>query len=231
MERISVDIITLMLLIALVATGILTTAEAFAGFSRNITIILAPYSSSAARSNAPGDGRGRRSLAQRRWRESKRLLLVVLSIVGGVSGFMNNTTATAIFVPPIIGLAKRTGVSASKLLMPVAFASILGGTCTLIGTSTNIAVSSFIEKEGLEPLSMFEVTPIGIVLTVVGIAYLMLVGKRLLPDHKDESLTDEYSMREYLSEIVVLPDSDLIGQPVFASELTTKNFRVLEVLG
>ena len=231
LERISVDIITLMLLIALVATGILTTAEAFAGFSSNITIILASIFiiSGALQRTGVMEAVGAR-LHNVVGGSQNRLLLVVLSIVGGVSGFMNNTTATAIFVPPVIGLAKRTGVSASKLLMPVAFASILGGTCTLIGTSTNIAVSGFIEKEGLEPLSMFEVTPIGIVLTVVGIAYLMLVGKRLLPDHKDESLTDEYSMREYLSEIVVMPDSDLIGQPVFASELTTKNFLVLEVI-
>ena len=231
MERISVDIITLMLLIALVATGILTTAEAFAGFSSNITIILASIFiiSGALQRTGVMEAVGAR-LHNVAGGSQNRLLLVVLSIVGGVSGFMNNTTATAIFVPPVIGLAKRTGVSASKLLMPVAFASILGGTCTLIGTSTNIAVSGFIEKEGLEPLSMFEVTPIGLVLVTVGIAYLMLVGRRLLPDHKDESLTDEYSMREYLSEIVVMPDSDLIGQPVFASGLTTKNFLVLEVI-
>lgn len=231
MERISVDIITLMLLIVLVATGILTTAEAFAGFSRNITIILAAIFiiSGALQRTGIMDAVGAH-LYKVAGGSQSRLMLVVLSIVGGISGFMNNTTATAIFVPPVIGLAKRTGVSASKLLMPVAFASILGGTCTLIGTSTNIAVSGFIEKEGLEPLSMFEVTPIGLVLVAVGIAYLMIVGKRLLPDHKDESLTDEYAMREYLSEIVVMPDSDLIGQPVFVSELTTKNFRVLEVI-
>ncbi len=231
MERISVDIITLMLLIVLVATGILTTAEAFAGFSRNITIILAAIFiiSGALQRTGIMDAVGAH-LYKVAGGSQSRLMLVVLSIVGGISGFMNNTTATAIFVPPVIGLAKRTGVSASKLLMPVAFASILGGTCTLIGTSTNIAVSGFIEKEGLEPLSMFEVTPIGLVLVAVGIAYLMIVGKRLLPDHKDESLTDEYAMREYLSEIVVMPDSDLIGQDVFASELTTKNFRVLEVI-
>ncbi|MDQ3649180.1 MAG: SLC13 family permease [Acidobacteriota bacterium] len=231
LERISVDIITLMLLIALVATGILTTAEAFAGFSRNITIILAAIFiiSGALQRTGVMDAVGAH-LYKIAGGSQSRLMLVVLSIVGGISGFMNNTTATAIFVPPVIGLAKRTGVSASKLLMPVAFASILGGTCTLIGTSTNIAVSGFIEKEGMEPLSMFDVTPIGIVLVAVGIAYLMLVGKRLLPDHKDESLTDDYAMREYLSEIIVMPDSDLIGQPVFVSELTTKNFRVLEVI-
>lgn len=231
LERISVDIITLMLLIALVVSGILTTTEAFAGFSRNITIILASIFiiSGALQRTGVMDALGAR-LYKVAGESQNRLLLVVLSIVGGISGFMNNTTATAIFVPPVIGLAKRTGVSASKLLMPVAFASILGGTCTLIGTSTNIAVSGFIEKEGMEPLSMFEVTPIGLVLVVIGIMYLMFVGKRLLPDHKDESLTDEYALREYLSEVIVMPDSDLIGQDVLTSELATKNFRVLEVI-
>jgi len=231
LERISVDIITLMLLIALVASGILTTAEAFAGFSNNITIILASIFviSGALQRTGIMDAIGAH-LYSITGGSLNRLLLVVLAVIGGVSAFMNNTTATAIFVPPVIGLAKRSGVSASKLLMPVAFASILGGTCTLIGTSTNIAVSGFIERSGMEPLSMFEVTPIGVMLLVVGAAYLMLVGQRLLPDHRDESLTDEYSMREYLSEIIVMPDSELIGQHVFASELTTKNFRVLEVI-
>lgn len=112
----------------------------------------------------------------------------------------------------------------------MAYASILGGTCTLIGTSTNIAVSGFIEQTGMTPLTMFEVTPIGVMLVVIGISYMMFIGARLLPDRKDENLTDEYAMREYLSEIGVMSDSELIGQRIFESDLATKNFKVIGVL-
>jgi di/tricarboxylate transporter len=143
---------------------------------------------------------------------------------------MNNTTATAIFVPPVIGMAKQSKISASKLLMPVAFASILGGTCTLIGTSTNVAVSGYIARNGMQPLGLFEVTPVGIVIVIAGIAYMMVLGQRLLPDHREESLTEDYAMREYLSEIVVIPNSHLIGQRIFESDLSKMDFRVLEVL-
>lgn len=159
LERISVDIITLMLLITLVATGILTPGEAFAGFSNDIIIILASIFiiSGALQSTGIMDAVGAR-LYKIAGGSQNRLLLAVMGAVGGISAFMNNTTATAIFVSPVIGLAKRAGVGASKLLMPMAYASILGGTCTLIGTSTNVAVSGFIAKSGMPPLTMFEVS-------------------------------------------------------------------------
>lgn len=149
MERISVDIITLLLLIALVATGILTTAEAFAGFSRNITIILAAIFiiSGALQRTGVMDAVGAH-LYKVAGESQNRLLFVVLSIVSGISAFMNNTTATAIFVPPVIALAKRTGVSASKLLMPVAFASILGGTCTLLLAQLACAIMGACDGDG-----------------------------------------------------------------------------------
>ncbi len=231
LERISVDIITLLLLIALVVSGILTTDEAFAGLSSDIIIILASIFiiSGALQRTGMMDAVGAR-LYKVAGGSQSRMLLTVMVVVSGISGFMNNTTATAIFVSPVIGLAKQASISPSRLLMPMAYASILGGTCTLIGTSTNVAVSGFIAKSGMTPLTMFEVTPIGIVIVVVGVTYLTLIGKRLLPDYKDESLTEEYVMREYLSEIVVMPDSGLIGQRIFESELATKNFTVLEVL-
>ncbi|MDQ3135495.1 MAG: SLC13 family permease, partial [Acidobacteriota bacterium] len=205
--------------------------EAFAGFSKNITIILASIFiiSGALQRTGIMDAMGAR-LYKLTGRSQSRVLLTVMTAVGGISGFMNNTTATAIFVSPVIGLANRADISASKLLLPMAYASILGGTCTLIGTSTNIAVSGFIEQSGMTPLTMFEVTPIGVMLVVIGIAYLMFVGARMLPDRKDESLTEEYAMREYLSEIVVMSDSELVGQRIFESDLATKNFKVIEVL-
>jgi di/tricarboxylate transporter len=114
--------------------------------------------------------------------------------------------------------------------MPLAYASILGGTCTLIGTSTNVAVSGYMTRAGLEPLELFELTPIGLILMGVGILYMIFIGQRVLPDHPDESLTANYAIREYLSEIVVVPDSHMIGQKIFESDLAKLGFRILAIV-
>ncbi|HLG18125.1 MAG TPA: SLC13 family permease [Blastocatellia bacterium] len=230
-EKLSVDVITLLLLLALVLAGILTPREAFAGFSDDIIIVLASIFvlSGALQHAGVMDALGA-WLQRIAGGSDNRLLLGVMAMVSGISAFMNNTTATAIFVPPVLGVARQSKTNPSKLLMPVAYASILGGTCTLIGTSTNVAVSGYIARAGMNPLSLFEITPIGIVIAVVGIAYMMLIGKRLLPDHKDESLTEEYAIREYLCEIVPMPDSHLIGQTIFESDLSRMDSRILEVI-
>jgi di/tricarboxylate transporter len=151
-------------------------------------------------------------------------------MAGAVSAFLTNTTVTAILMSPVIGISRKARISPSRLLIPLAFASILGGTCTLIGTSTNIAVSGYIERAGMKPLSLFEIAPVGVIALGAGILYMLVVGKRLLPDREDESLTEEYHIREYLSEIVVLPDSHLIGQRTFESDLSKLEMRILEVI-
>ena len=230
-EKFSVDIITLLLLLALVLTATLTPEEAFRGFSSEIIVILISIFviSGALQRSGIIDALGTR-LYKLAGKNQNSLLLAIMTFVSGVSSFMNNTTATAMFMPPAIGVAKRSKISVSKVLMPLAFASIMGGTCTLIGTSTNVAVSGYIAKSGMEPLTLFEVTPIGLIIVVVGIIYMMFVGTRLLPEHKEESLTEEYAIREYLSEIVVTPKSKLIGQKIFQSDLSKMGFRILEVI-
>jgi len=230
-EKLSVDIITFLLLITLVVCGILTPVEAFAGFSQDIIIILASIFviSGALHKSGVMDALGAQ-LHKIASGSENRLLFSIMTVVSATSAFMNNTTVTAIFVPPTMGIARESKISASKLLMPLAFASILGGNCTLIGTSTNVAVSGYIAKAGMQPLSMFEITPVGIIIAIVGIAYVMLIGKRLLPDHMDESLTEGYAIREYLTEIVVMSNSNLIGQKIFQSDLSKKEFRILEVI-
>jgi di/tricarboxylate transporter len=231
MERLTVDVITLLLLMGLVITGILTPLEAFAGFSNDIIIILASIfviSGALQQSGIMDTVAARLYLFARGSRN--RLLLAVMVIISAISSFMNNTTATAIFIPPVMGVAKSANISPSKILMPMAFASILGGTCTLIGTSTNVAVSGFMSRSGMQPLGLFEITPIGLILLSVGIIYLLLIGQRLLPNYAEESLTEEYDIREYLSEVVVPADSTLIGQKIYDSELSQMGFRILEVL-
>ncbi len=230
-ERISVDLITFILLIALVVSGILKPQEAFQGFADDIIIILGAIFviSGALQETGVLDLLGGRILKLAGTSQNK-LLFFLMSVTAGVSAFMNNTTVTAMFLPPTIGVARRAKTSASRLLMPLAFASILGGTCTLIGTSTNVAVSGYIRKAGMPPLGMFEITPIGLALVVVGIAYMMFVGQRMLPQREEASLTANYAMREYVSEIIVLPNSPLIGQKSYESDLNVLEFRILKIL-
>lgn len=230
-EVLSVDLLTLLLISTLIVTGILTPDEAFQGFSSDIIIILGSIFviGGALQMTGVVDAVSSR-LVKVAGKSLGRLLLLVMGVVGGLSGFMNNTTATALFVGPVLAACRKLRVSPSKVLMPLAYASILGGTCTLIGTSTNVAVSGYIARAGMQPLSLFEITPMGLIILGVGIAYMIFVGKRLLPDYPDESLTEDYAIREYVSEIVVLPQSHMVGQPIFESDLSRMDFRILEVL-
>lgn len=230
-EKLPVDVITLIMLIALVLSGGLTMEQAFAGFSDTIIIMLASLFviSGALERSGVMDALGARLHALARG-GSNRLLFAIMALVGSISAFTNNTTATAVLLPPVLGVARRMNVSPSKVLMPLAYASILGGTCTLIGTSTNIAVSGYIARAGLRPVGLFELTPIGLVIVVVGIAYMLLIGRRMLPDHRPETLAEGYEIREYLSEVVTPAGSPLIGQRIFGSDLAAMGMRVLRVV-
>ncbi len=230
-EKLSVDLITLILLITLVASGILSADEAFAGFSSDILIILGSIFviSGALRETGVLDVIAGR-LMRVAGNNPTRITLALMVTAASVSAFMSNTAVTAMLTPPTVGLAKRAGMAPSKLLMPLAFASILGGTCTLIGTSTNVAVSGFIKHSGMEPLHLFEFLPLGLVFVGVGITYMMLVGIRLLPAHSEADLTTRYAMRDYLSEIIVMPGSPLVGNLSYDSDLNVLGFRVLKIV-
>jgi di/tricarboxylate transporter len=126
---------------------------------------------------------------------------------------MKNTTTTAMFLPVVLGIAARRNISPSKLLMPLAFGAILGGTCTLIGTSTNLAVSGALPRYGIQPFTMFELTRVGVVIVGVGMLYMLLLGLRLLPRRKSAaSLTEQYHVRQYITEVIVLDGSPLIDK-------------------
>lgn len=230
-EKISVDMVTCLILVVLVLTGILTTKEAFAGFSSDFMLILASIFviTTAIMENGVLD-----SAANYMLRMSKsnpnRVMLYLIGLTGGISAFMNNTTATALMINPVVSIARKAGCSPSKFLMPVAFASIIGGTCTLIGTSTNVAVSGYLKNLNLEPIGMFEFSLVGVLLLVVTIMYLMTIGRKLLPAYESHDLQDDYQLRDYLSELVIMPNSTLVGQPVSKSTLAQSGFSVLGIV-
>jgi len=230
-ETLPVDIVTCLMLVALMATGILTSDEAFAGFGSEVIVLLACVFiiSAALRETGTVDWLGVK-LNGLATMGLGQFTAVLMTGVSGLSAFMNNTTVTALLVPPVVGVARSRKVSASLLLMPLAFASILGGTCTVIGTSTNVAVSGYMTSAQLGPIGFFELTPVGLVIVGVGTAYMLIFGRRLLPDIQDSSdLAEAYLLREYLSEIVVLPTSPMVGQTLRDSDLGLMGFRVLQI--
>lgn len=226
-EWLSVDVTTLLLLCALVLFGILDVGEAFSGFSNEIIIILGSIfilSGALMRGGVMdhlGDAMHRIAGGSK-----MKVLLCVMPITTFVSSFMNNTTCTAVLMPPVLGLCKKSRISPSKVLIPLAYASMLGGTCTLIGTSTNVAASGYVRTAGLEPFSMFEFLPAGLLIAVLGIAYMALVGHRLLPDTPEASLAEDFAVREYLAEVVITPGSPLAGREIRDTRLSQMDLNV-----
>ena len=223
-ERIPVDIVTIMLVIALVVTGTLTVADAFAGFGNEIIITIAGLFilTSGLVKTGVVDVVGRRLHAVAGSNEF--LLAALVMAVGAMSAsILKNTTTTAMFLPVVLGLAGRAKVRPSKLLMPLAFGAIMGGTCTLIGTSTNLAVSGAMTRLGLAPYTLFELTPVGLAIVAGGMLYMLVIGLRLLPNRGGaESFTEQYYMREYTSEVLVLNSSPLIGKTLKDADIAGK---------
>jgi di/tricarboxylate transporter len=231
-ERLPVDLVALLVLTALLASRVLTPEQAISGFSNTATVTVAAMfvlSAGLARTGVV-------SLLGRRLSAVGRLgllptLIALMVLIGVVSAFINNTAAVAIFLPIVLGLARDTGISPSKLLIPLSFASMFGGVCTLIGTSTNILVSSIAEQHGLAPFRMFELSPLGLVMFAAGALYLLTVGVWLIPDRRaGADLTQSYGMGDYLTEILVLPEAPAVGRPLRESPLVRDlDLDVLEI--
>ena len=232
-EKFSTDIVAILVMIALLVSGILTPAEGLAGFANTATVTVgAMFVLSAGVFRSGAVNFVSRGLGKAARRSSALMLFVLMVGVGVLSSFLNNTAAVAILIPVVIVVARRADTSPSKLLMPLSFASMFGGMGTVLGTSTNILASSIAEEAGLDAFGMFEFTKLGVVFFAVGVAYMMTVGRKLVPDHRGKGdLTKSFGLGDYLTDLVLLAESKSVGQSLASAPLVNElGVDVLQIL-
>ncbi len=241
-EWLRVDVVALGVVVALMLSGLLTTQEALAGFASTAVLTIASLFIVGGAVLHTGLARlmGDHILKIAGHSET-RLTVVIMLAVALLSGFMSDTGVVAVMLPAIISLAASTGIPPSKLLIPMAFASLLGGASTLIGTPPNIIVTDLLRAEGMEPFGFFSFTPMGLVLIASGVLLVTLVLRRVLPANVPRrdvqrvetpaELLALYRLPDDLYHLRVRRNSPLVGQTMGESRLGARfNVSVLEIL-
>ena len=219
-EWVRMDIVSLMVLLSLALTGLVTPEEAFSGFSNPAVItVAAMFIISAGISHTGAISTLGEHLIRVTGHNQALMIASIMGTVAFFSAFINNIGATAVLMPVVISVAQKTKQPASKLLIPLAFGSLLGGVCTLIGTPPNILINELLKEFTGEGFSMFSFTPLGLVLLVCGISYMALLGHKILPMRKSGTLTEAYQVKEYITEVEILEGSPLDGQTISQSML------------
>ena len=232
-EVISSDLVALLAVLAVLLAGVVKPEAALSGFSNPaVHTIAAMFVISAGLLKTGVVESFGRTLIRLGGKRPTVVFAATLGTVAVLSAFINNTPIVVMMIPVVLGLSRAHGVLPSKLLIPVSYASIFGGCCTLIGTSTNLVVSSMAAEAGHAPFSMFELTRLGVILAAVGILYLVLFARRLLPDR--ETVTSSVSggeIREFVTELVIQPGSPLEGQTLGQTSLAPGGpLRILQVI-
>jgi di/tricarboxylate transporter len=214
-ELLPIDVVALLILLSLIAFGVLAPEEAVHGFANPAVITIAAMfvlSAGLLRTGALS------AVAQKVMDYSQgqelRFTALLMITVAVMSAFINNTPVVVIFLPLVLSLANRSNILPSKVLIPLSYGAILGGTCTLIGTSTNLLIHSMAEEHGFRGLGMFEFSRLGLVYVAVGVTYIYFIGHRFLPAHGTVTTYTTGRIKEYLTEVAVPPDSPLLGKDV-----------------
>jgi di/tricarboxylate transporter len=220
-EKLRVDVVALLVLVTVGLLDLIPREELFSGFANSAVItVWAVYMVSGGMfRTGVADSMGKAILRVAGNREPG-LIGVIMLTVGVISAFMNNVGAVAMLLPAVVGISKKTKVPVSKMLIPMAFSSLLGGAMTLIGTPANILAAGILTERGLPSFGFFEFFPMGVVVLATGILYMVLIGRRLLPVRDAvHTREDVYQLRDYITEVRVSPSSPLIGKTLLESRL------------
>ena len=232
-DRIPADVVALGVLLAIVTLKLVEPDRAFAGFGSGTVMMIFGFLIMTAALSHTGivDSVGG-AILSRVGNNPAVLLAVIMISVSVLSAFISNTAATAFFLPVVLGLAQRNGTSPSRYLLPLAFASILTSSVSLISTSTNIVISELMTQSGLPAMGMFELAPAGIPVAVVGLVYMLTAGIRLMPHRdRDAGLIEDVGNRSYQADLIVPAGSPLIGKTVAQSPVAADSgFTVVKLL-
>lgn len=232
-EWVSPDVTALGVMLTLVVTGLLPSHEAFAGFGSDVALMILGLLilTEALVQTGVVDATGR-YIIRRVGDDPARLQIILILAPALLSSFVSNTASAAFFMPIALGLARRARVSVSRLLLPMAFAVILASSITVISTSTNIIVSGLMQQQAIEPLGMFELTPVGLPILLIGVAYMYFVGRHMVPDRTGvRTPSGRFEGDVYISEIVVMDKSPEVGNPLHESAIISQlNLSVLRLL-
>jgi di/tricarboxylate transporter len=239
-NRVRLDIVAILVVLALMLSGVLTAGEALAGFGDPVVILVASLL-------VVGEMLDRTGVAQSigTWiirtggNNETRLLVLIMLAAAALSSIMSSTAVVAIFIPIVFKVANRTGLEASRMLLPMSYAAMISGMLTLIATTPNLVVSAELEYSGFQPLGFFSFFPIGLVVLAVGIVYILFVGRRLLPDAKEAStpepnrtlqdLRDDFGLNHQVHRARVTAQSPLVGKLI--GETDVENRYQVYVLG
>lgn len=231
-DRIRADVVGIIVMTVLILCGLVSVAEGISGFANEAMVtVAAMFVLSAGLVRTGGIDLLGKWVARLAGKSEFRLLLISIALVIPLSAFINNTPVVVVMIPLVLGLSRKIGARSSKLLIPISFASQMGGTLTLIGTSTNLLVAGLVLEMGMERIGLFQVTPPALVLTLIGVIYLLTVGRWLAPVREaTPDLYSAYDLREYSSVLIVQPDSPVVGSSIgdvrFASEY---GFQILAI--
>ncbi len=232
-DKVRLDIVAIGVILVLMLSGLLTPVEALSGFADPVVLLIAGLF-------VIGEGLYQTGIAFAvgHWlmrvagTHEVRLMVMLMLVVAGLSAFMSSTGAVAIFIPIVLSLSVKAGINPSRLLLPIAMASLIGGMLTLIGTPPNLVVSTQLEREGLEPFGFFSFTPIGLTVLLCGIIYMLLVGRYQLPkraagkpkrnQRSIRELADAYAVRDKIRLLQLGSGSSLAGQSIEQARLLSR---------
>jgi len=234
-EWLPVDLTAMGVAIALILLGLVTPDEGISGFGNSATItVLAMFILSAGIVRTGAVQTIRNILMHWGGNSVTRQILTMGMIVGPITALINNTAVVGIFLPIVEDWCRKKNISPSKLMIPLSYSTVLGGMITVIGTSTNVLASGLSQKLGYGEFYLFQFTPIGLITFLVGIVYLAVFAPKLLPDRKQPNadlLNQDYALTDYVSEAIITPQSNLIGQTLRSTAIQ-RNFDidVLEII-